>query len=358
MVSVAQGVQVGIDLPRTEIAHKVTAPDATFGERLLSGMAGSLVVSGLVTPLDVAKVRLQSQPSVQTGQVGTGVNTVKCTLCRLYVLEYSQPVAMQVWRLKQTEACFSFADSVQAQQFPMRTMRDAFRHIFRTEGVGGLYSGLAPTVATTIPSSALYLTAYEYARDALTEHMESQKSLAPGVAGASARSFAATAVSPLEMIRTRIQAGAKGGMVTLAREIVQSEGSAALFRGLGATLWRDVPFSALYWTGFEGCKKIALEANPSLGVTASFMAGAVAGGASALVTTPFDVVKTRHQVHFAAGTDPPPTLTRLLGDIYRKEGGAALMAGWSARTVKASAACSIMIGTYDFVKALIHSMRP
>ena len=75
------------------------------------------------------------------------------------------------------------------------------------------------------------------------------------VAGALARSISATLVTPLELVRTRLQAShARSSFSSvfspLMRE-VQMEGVGVLWRGLGATLWRDVPFSALYFTGYE-----------------------------------------------------------------------------------------------------------
>ena len=39
------------------------------------------------------------------------------------------------------------------------------------------------------------------------------------------------------------------------RAAIKTEGIFSLWRGLGATLMRDVPFSAIYWTGYEALKR-------------------------------------------------------------------------------------------------------
>jgi solute carrier family 25, member 39/40 len=67
--------------------------------------------------------------------------------------------------------------------------------------------------------------------------------------------------------------------------MVRAAGPAALWRGLGPTLWRDVPFSALYWFGYEQLRRaLAARAPYDHGSDAywprfaqSFYAGAIAG---------------------------------------------------------------------------------
>lgn len=58
--------------------------------------------------------------------------------------------------------------------------------------------------------------------------------------------------------------------------MIKAQGYRGLWRGLGSTLCRDVPFSGIYWTSYEGLKKAwDIQQNPSF--SSSFMAGALSG---------------------------------------------------------------------------------
>ena len=91
----------------------------------------------------------------------------------------------------------------------------------------------------------------------------------------------------------------------LARQVHAEMGYRGFWRGLVPTLYRDVPFSALYWLGFEQGRKALMtyleqhshhRSHNERRIIASFLAGALSGSFAALVTTPFDVVKTRRQM--------------------------------------------------------------
>ena len=73
--------------------------------------------------------------------------------------------------------------------------------------------------------------------------------------------MSATVISPLELIRTRMQQSGAAGEQTLRwvlsdlRGAVRTSGVRTLWRGLSPTLWRDVPFSGLYWYGYEEIRR-------------------------------------------------------------------------------------------------------
>lgn len=95
----------------------------------------------------------------------------------------------------------------------------------------------------------------------------------------------ATVISPLELIRTKLQSQKQSyrELTDLIRSAVATEGWLSLWRGLGPTLFRDVPFSAMYWYNYEMSKSWLCERyntrEPTFTIT--FISGAVSGSVSA-----------------------------------------------------------------------------
>ena len=79
--------------------------------------------------------------------------------------------------------------------------------------------------------------------------------------------------------------------------IIKNEGWATLFYGYKATLFRDLPFSALQFAFWEHEQKLARSwvGSSDIGLPLEILTGASAGGMAGIITCPLDVVKTRIQ---------------------------------------------------------------
>lgn len=183
------------------------------------------------------------------------------------------------------------------------------------------------------------------------------ESLVPLTAGILARASITSVASPLELIRTNLQSTPENANVprtltsvlTSLRGLVRAQGVRSLWRGLGPSLWRDVPFSGIYWASYEGWKGV-FERRGQTGAWVAFLSGAVSGTSAALITSPFDVLKTRRQalVMSEVGSTGSGSLGLLAG-IVRNEGTGALFAGILPRIVKIAPACGIMIACFEGV---------
>lgn len=232
----------------------------------------------------------------------------------------------------------------------------------------------------SIPSSAIYMLGYEYLLSKISPVFTDRPATAiltpaPLIAGSLARTFSATVISPIEMFRTRLQALPTGNRppptyASTARDmsaLVREKGITLLWRGLGPTLWRDVPFSGLYWAGFEIIKaRLNSPQSPLPPVSpllTSFISGALSGTLSALVTQPFDVLKTRRQVFTPSKGCSPEALGHMASTIplalhvIRSEGWGALFAGVVPRCAKVAPACGLMIACYEGVGRYLDSKQ-
>ncbi|KAI4726049.1 hypothetical protein E4T49_06237 [Aureobasidium sp. EXF-10728] len=382
--------------------------ETSITQKMLSAVSGSILTSLLVTPLDVVRVRLQAQSgpsplnaSTQPSFARLPPNLGISACCReIYYVPNQSPYCMASSAgLTVDQMLISQCAVEETERRTFNSTIDGLKKIARNEGLSTLWRGLSPTLLMSVPANVIYFAGYDWLRANPNSPMKDRVSdnYAPLFAGSSARILAAIVVSPVEMFRTRMQAshpeaatptGVFRDTLSGVQDMVKADGYRALWRGLGLTLWRDVPFSALYWWGYEygrqtlhnaregpasheptgSLKNRAVsELDHKTVLIDSFIAGASAGAVAAFVTTPFDVGKTRQQVvrHSAdsatsavAGVRPEDKLMpRFLWHIYKTEGAAGLFKGWAARTMKVAPACAIMISSYEIGKKMAGSMN-
>lgn len=251
--------------------------------------------------------------------------------------------------------------------------------IARNEGVHTLWSGLSPTLVLAIPTTVLYFVAYEQLRVRLKDtHISRTKQdpdsykiplWIPLMSGSTARIFAVTMVNPLELIRTKMQSEKMSykEVGSAFSKMLKQHGVKGLFKGLTPTIMRDTPFSAIYWTCYESYKKYYNITHPDL--LESFIGGALAGITAAIITCPFDVIKTHQQIEFGEkflyysnGNNeltkrkkPMSTTHQTVRNILNTSGFRGFFAGLTPRLAKVAPACAIMISTYEYGKKFFHA---
>ena len=408
--------------------------DISAGQKMLSAVSGSLLTSLLgriptkpredrllmtslpVTPLDVVRVRLQSQPNLSLGfpralpsaltftNLPPNLGVSAC--CReVFWVNNTSSVCMVADTPTATMNTVAASSSASAADCAVDETRrktftstlDGLRKIARNEGISSLWRGLTLTLVMAIPANVIYFTGYDSLRYNAHSPVKTYipDSYAPLVAGSIARTAAASVISPIEMFRTRMQATTSGntgrGVFTETlvglRNMVHAQGYTSLWRGLTLTMWRDVPFSGIYWWGYEAMRNALTDmrdlpnartrprsqsrSNESHTTTFlnSFVAGATSGAIAALVTTPFDVGKTRQQVlqhspisknvktNAEALRPEELSMPRFLYRIWAEEGPQGLFRGWAARCLKVAPACAIMISSYEIGKKMARGMN-
>ncbi|KAF2459451.1 mitochondrial carrier domain-containing protein [Lineolata rhizophorae] len=413
--------------------------EASVTQKMLSAVSGSVLTSLLVTPLDVVRVRLQSQhhtpappsPAIRSFRAHTTAPFTNLppslgisSCCReVFWVTNNAPYCVAGTNVALVNNATTQAASDCAAEETRRknftSTLDGLRKIARNEGARTLWRGLSPTLLMAVPANVIYFAGYDWLRISPTSPLSTHNAsrdgafisdtYAPLAAGSSARIVAAIAVSPIEMFRTRLQAQQQAHSGHVFRDtlrgladMVRTDGVRALWRGLTLTLWRDVPFSAIYWWGYEGGRDMLAEGRGRLAeqhsdhelsrthsrsysrsradqdnattLVDSFVAGAASGAVAALVTTPFDVGKTRQQVirhggesaeagaeaaaaRGAAARPEKLSMPRFLAHIFKEQGMAGLFRGWAARCLKVAPACAIMISSYEVGKKMAGGMN-
>ncbi|KAF3091998.1 hypothetical protein TWF706_009397 [Orbilia oligospora] len=423
-------------------------------QRMLAACSGSLLTSLIVTPLDVVRVRLQAQSHTPPPAAAANTSTTSAVLRshRLPSQPFSLPTAAHIsrpisdlgvtsccrevfWVSSTNELCLAYPTigntvpgsssltkpSVDAASCLIETTSshrftgtwEGLVKIGRNEGLQSLYRGLSPTLLMSIPANVIYFTGYESLRYSNKSPLSKlSDNMAPLIAGSLARTIAATVIAPMELFKTRLQAAAhpKPGSQAAAensvsafrstidsvRGMVAQQGVTSLWRGLMLTLWRDVPFSGIYWWGYETVRAFLAEErygrahhlgpierhrnidNETLAKEEdkatfidSFVSGATSGAIAAFVTTPFDVGKTRRQVWrassdaataggsttAAATMSSEGSMPKVLAEIYGHEGVRGLFRGCIPRMLKVAPACAIMISSYEIGKKAAMRMK-
>ena len=190
------------------------------------------------------------------------------------------------------------------------SMGNTYWTILRQEGVmRGLYGGVNPAFWGSFVGTFIFFGGYEWSKRWMIDH-----GVHPTLAYLSAGFFADLVISPLyvptEVLKTRLQLQGRynnpyfssgynyRSTLHAVHNIYRTEGLAEFFSGYKATIFRDLPFSALQFAFYEQEQKWAKEwvgKGEDIGLGLEVLTGASAGGMAGVLTCPMDVVKTRIQ---------------------------------------------------------------
>ncbi|KAL9633704.1 MAG: hypothetical protein Q9204_003288 [Flavoplaca sp. TL-2023a] len=189
------------------------------------------------------------------------------------------------------------------------SLSSSYIKILRQEGIRrGLYSGVTPAFLGSFPGTLIFFGCYEYSKRHLID-LGMNHSLAYLTSGFLADLAASVVYVPSEVLKTRLQLQGrynnphfKSGYnyrstLHAVRTIIKEEGFAALFYGYRATLFRDLPFSALQFAFYEQEQRWAKQyaGSKDIGLGLEILTASTAGGLAGVITCPLDVVKTRVQ---------------------------------------------------------------
>lgn len=253
-------------------------------------------------------------------------------------------------------------------------------NILRTQGIPGLYKGFTTSLMGTIPARALYMSTLEITKTNVTTlatkfggmSEPTAAAVANAAAGLTASAAAQLVWTPIDVVTQRLMVqGGQGGLAVkyksgfdAFRTIMRQGGVRCLYRGLGMSVLTYAPSNALWWAsycvtqrsiwmslGYRGKDGELCVPSSAMLVGVQGFSAACAGGFAAVVTTPFDTVKTRIQV-LENEAGKRATVGQTLKTLVKDGGWKALYRGFGPRWASMSMSATTMITTYEFLKRL------
>lgn len=270
--------------------------DHKIGEKLVAGGVSCAIVSAVLNPMDVVKVRLQTQSQLVARAGGAALYTAAS---------------------------------------PYHGFTHALVKIWRDEGYfRGLQKGFTPSMLREISYSSIRLGMYDYVKAAIAgSHDKNHPTLLQKiVAGAVTGGLGSAFVNPADLIKIRFQAVVPGetrryrNTFDAAWKIIKHEGGvAALYKGALPTVVRASMLTSAQLASYDESKRFLLRNgyfvdNFSLHFTAAWISGLV----TTTVVNPADLVKTRWMTDRHLYSSPIDCLVKTI----RSEGVLALWKGW------------------------------
>ncbi|XP_050309659.1 mitochondrial glutamate carrier 1-like [Anthonomus grandis grandis] len=246
---------------------------------------------------------------------------------------------------------------------------DAFKKIFASEGLRGMYRGSGVLILLVTPEKAVKLAANDFFRyhfkDAQNNLTVFRQTVAAALAGV-AHVFVTT---PMELLKIQLQdAGRIAAMdakidpktgraiipkisaTKITMDIIRQRGVTGLFKGIVACWARDVPFCMIYFPLFAALDRYGPRKPDGSGDAKfywSFISGMGAGGTAAFLMTPCDVIKTRIQSLSKAKADKSyASVWGAFKDILQNEGIRAFFKGGACRLIVIAPLYAIIQGVY------------
>jgi len=315
------------------LAAKMDIATNPVFKAFLAGSFSGTCSTVLFQPLDLVKTRIQQQGP------GNAMNNSKMAL-------RSAAAAAAPVQVPAAAAAVTTA----ATTSPTMGMFTVARQVLQTEHVAGLWRGIMPSVARTVPGVGIYFASLHWLKTSLGEEKPNPFQ-AVGL-GMGARSLAATIMIPITVLKTRFESGQFGysRMSTALIHIYRTEGVRGLTCGLLPTLVRDAPYSGLYLMFYTQLKhNVIPRCDQATGLALSggtlthFACGITAGFMASLATHPADVIKTKMQVQPAAYSNISGTIKMILA----RSGPRGFLVGFAPRMLRRALMSALAWTVYE-----------
>lgn len=222
-----------------------------------------------------------------------------------------------------------------------RSLLSVTKDVVRCEQLSGLWRGLVPSLARTVPGVGIYFASLHGIR--------STNMMGSVMTGVTSRCIAGTIMIPFTVLKVRCEAGSFNSSQGLLRgltNIYSKEGVIGLTKGIVPTLARDAPFSGIYLLFYDNLKIFSanhVDFIPKGSFMNHLSCGLGAACLASVVTQPADVIKTRTQLNGKM------TVRNAMFFIYSREGLGGFLTGLGPRMMRRCIMSSLAWTVYETV---------
>jgi hypothetical protein len=235
---------------------------------------------------------------------------------------------------------------------------DCLRQSISSEGFSGLYKGLPLPLAGTMIETSCLFTSMGQIKSIMTAGDDKRILTIPEtlVAGGGAGFFVSFILTPIELIKCRMQMGTEyTSTFDCMKRSIQGEGPGVLFKGLTATWLREVPGTAGWFGAYETFVRMLTPPGTTrqeLHPLSIVFAGGLGGMAYWVAFYPADTVKSRIQTA-AEYVGKDPSFWSVFRSIYAAEGLAGLYAGLGPTLIRAMPANGGVFLIYEMLNIML-----
>lgn len=239
-------------------------------------------------------------------------------------------------------------------------------NVFKSDGVLGLYKGLSASLLRQCTYTTTRFGLYNYLKDKLTDRYQGSKPPFYGMFLCSMLGGMGGAIigTPADVVLVRMQADGRLPMAMRRNyrnaldgvyQVAKNEGIATMWKGCTPNVYRAMLMSAGQLASYDQAKYMLLM-TPWFkeNTTTHFCSSLIAGFIASVITSPFDVVKTRimNMQTSADGQVMYKNMADCFFKILKNEGPLALYKGFIPYFVRLGPTTIITFLAYENIKKL------
>mmetsp|Transcript_14227 Transcript_14227/g.21045 ORF Transcript_14227/g.21045 Transcript_14227/m.21045 type:complete len:351 (+) Transcript_14227:184-1236(+) len=164
----------------------------------------------------------------------------------------------------------------------------------RGQGPLRLWRGVGTMFMGCVPAHATYFSVLEACKANFGANGANHNVIGAALSGGIATIFHDVFMTPMDVIKQRLQLGYYHGIRDCVETIYRTEGFRSFYRSFPTTLFMNIPYGCIMVASNESVKRV-IKPNGDHTTSSYLVSGSVAGAAASACTTPLDVIKTRLQ---------------------------------------------------------------